>query len=236
MLKDIFLAATLIFGASQDNLDLFTIQTNDADVCQSKNLNLQFRSIDLHNLEQRDQQSFVNVLCDFDANAYAYGPEVAEYLATIPSAKVLANWIQGQDSKLTKMPDHQKIMHHWIIEDIDNEYAFVGRICLHTYISERPDDYTDTYLLAFGLTIASTHRNQKIFSRIAAQTLHTIASCKRFQDATFCFDTDTNNLPMHLAAQKLGAQKIHSWAKEFNVDNQKMIQNFDLFIIPKENK
>lgn len=291
MIKQIIFSATLLFSinvslhsmnmAHQDNLDFFTICTNDADLYQGKNLNLQLRRIDLHNLldpkteqEKLDRQSFMDILCDYEANKNAYGTEVAEFLKPTSSDKMLSDWIQGQDNKLSKMPDDQKFMHHWIIEDSDNNHAFVGRMCVHTYIGQRPNDYEDTFMVAFGLTIASSHRNQKIFSRIAQPTLIKISKlieeyalteheqtmthrlglctldeelckidvcnvdneesrkkCNNFLNIIFCFDTDTDNHVMHLAAEKIGATKIHSWTREINICGEKMMRKSDLFAI-----
>lgn len=262
VIKNIFLITVLVFSADLYGMkqsspyDDKRLQSDGpmSFVIQTDRLNARFRQIDLRDLANpidagafsdvtssypTDRETFMEHLGDFDAveNMLGMFPAVVfKGMHAVSPQAVLEIFITKYADRYRQMPLGQKNLYLWFIEDLDSspESAFVGKFLVSTYVDDRPADYADTLFLEIGLALSEKYRNKGITSQLFASVLEKLAMFTCFQDGVFCFDTRTDNEPVHKIASKLGAELIYRRDKEVDFIVFKKTIPFDLFIISRQ--
>lgn len=249
------LIATLITNIQLSGMLREPKQTSMEFTIQTEKLNIGFRPIDLRDLANpidehafssgkpsgpSDRDLLIKHFGDFDANANWLGMWPAAFfqiIHAISPSELLELYVRKYAQRYQAMPEDQKILQFWIMEDLDTfGHPFVGKLSVSTYVDDCPEEYEGVLLLEVGLSLSEEYRNKGITSQLAQKVYQHLQTLKPFEHGIFCFDTRTENIPTHRIAKKAGAQLIHSREKEVDFLLFKQIISYDLFIIPKEEK
>lgn len=188
---------------SDFELDFFEIENN--------NLHVRLKKINMLNLGFEDRQTLIQATKDgYDVfRQFSFTNLLFSMVLTIaPNWCLDEHYIKVLSKKVDDMPSEHKVCNHWLILSPNND--FIGAFGVTTYVANRPDQYTNDFLLEIGLTIHPDFRNQKITSTFARLIIEKIYTDEQFKDAIICFKTEPTNTRMIHVAEKIGAQHVYT--------------------------
>jgi hypothetical protein len=208
-------------------------------VCDNGNQrNIALRLIDTKNLEPRDKKNLLTLSGDYEMLATMFGRLNAAAIKFVhfTSPDTILNMLHtSEENKYEKMPDDQKHLYHWIIEEATSKQC-IGDLSVSTYTDNRPPKYGNSLLIEIGLVLNAAYRNQKLASTFAPHVVKWLNDYQPFKEAIFCFNTLPSHTHVRRLAQKLHCECIlsHQYELDFGLYKEKV--GAKLFILPKNNQ